>query len=67
MAGQRVSVCQDIIYKSAAGYKGGTVMSDKTYDIGKSKKNYYLFHRLCKLWEGGQAEQVAIIKEELMN
>lgn len=34
---------------------------------GESKENYYLFHELCKLWEGGQAKQVATIKKELMN
>lgn len=38
----------------------------KTYTAGKSEKNYYVFHELCNLWEGGQAEQVGTIKEELM-
>lgn len=33
----------------------------------KVKEKYYLSHGLCRLWEGGQAEQVATIKKELMN
>lgn len=42
-------------------------LCDKTCITWKLKKNYYLFHGLCRLWEGGQADQVPTITKELMN